>query len=163
MSLSTFLTSPWQNGVYGFTLPLIEKRHECRSKLGQSEPPGRLPPAPGPYVDQRTVLPQELLWVYFWRPFSRLSSLPRPSTSASRLVDTYVSQATLLTIANAVVTRRRAEVCTLPLSILACSEPPGRHPPAPGSHSSRPIPGWSSVDLPESPRNLFCTRFGEIF
>jgi len=69
MSLSTFLTSPWQNGVYGFTLPLIEKRHECHSKLGQSEPPGRLPPAPGPYVDQRTVLPQELLWVYFWRPF----------------------------------------------------------------------------------------------
>jgi hypothetical protein len=49
----------------------------------------------------------------------RLSSLPRSSTSASRLVDAGVNQATLLTIANAVVTRRRAEVCTLPLSLQA--------------------------------------------
>jgi len=89
--------------------------------------------------------------VRFGRPFPRLSSFSKPSTSVSRLANTDASLATLLTIAHAVVTRRRAEVCTLPLSLLAVSEPPGRHPPAPGSHSSQQISRFVGVGTSKLP------------
>jgi len=48
--------------------------------------------------------------------FLRFRGLPKPSASASRLPNTGTSLATLLSFANAVVTRRRVQVYTLPLS-----------------------------------------------
>jgi len=75
--------------------------------------------APGIYTARSLCCHRFLRGSTLGDRLSRLSSLPRSSTSASRLVDAGVNQATLLTIAHAVVTRRRAEVCTLPLSLQA--------------------------------------------
>lgn len=54
--------------------------------------------------------------VRFRRLFLPLSRFPKPSASASRLPNAGTSLATLLSFANAVVTRRRVQVYTLPLS-----------------------------------------------
>lgn len=50
-----------------------------------------------------------------------------------------------------------------PENFSAFSEPPGRHPPAPGSHSSQPFSRWLDVSPSELPRNLFCSRLGGNF
>lgn len=50
-----------------------------------------------------------------------------------------------------------------PCDFPAFTEPPGRHPPAPGSHSSQPFSRWLDVGPSELPRNLFCTQVGRQF
>jgi len=52
MSLSTFLTFPWQNGVCGLHATPDCGPIQVSPPIGQSEPPGRLPPAPGPQVNR---------------------------------------------------------------------------------------------------------------
>jgi hypothetical protein len=56
--------------------------------------------------------------IRFGRPFAAtLVASPAVHLRSHELANADTSQATLLTIANAVVTRRRAEVCTLPLGL----------------------------------------------
>jgi len=95
--------------IWVCTLPLIEE-------TGQSEPPGRHPPAPGSCIGRLTALPRHLYGFASGGSFGRLSPLPRAvrlrlSTGEPQIQ----AMLQLLSIAHAVVTRRRAEVCTLPL------------------------------------------------
>jgi hypothetical protein len=67
---------------------------------------------------------------------SALAASPVVAPPPFGIPDAGTSLATLLSFANAVVTRRRAQVSTLPLGVRAVQVPPGRLPPAPGSYSS---------------------------
>lgn len=124
--------------------------------LGQSEPPGRRPPDTRTLRRSSTALLRFSFSVQFRRLFPPLSRSPKPSASASRLPNTGTSLATLLSFANAVVTRRRVQVYTLPLSApgsLSAPWPPSilRQAPIAVEHSRlferRLTPGY--------PRNLF--------
>jgi hypothetical protein len=70
------------------------------------------------------------------------------------------SLATLLTIANAVVTRRRAEVCTLPLSLWRSQSHPAF---APGPRSSHPLSRVVTSVIPSCLGDVFCTSSGGCF
>lgn len=132
--------------------------------LGQSEPPGRRPPDTRTLRHRSTALLRYSFSVRFRRLFLPLSRFPKPSASASRLPNTGTSLATLLSFANAVVTRRRVQVYTLPLSApgsLSAPWPPTI--PAPGSHSSRNIPGCSTSVNPRLPQEPFQPGSGGNF
>lgn len=120
MGLSTFDYVPVaERRMWVCTLPLIERLVRIPLVMANQSPLVAIFAAPGIYTARSLCCHSFLRGPTFGDRLSRFSSLPGSSTSASRLVDAGVNQATLLTIANAVVTRRRAKVCTLPLSLQA--------------------------------------------
>lgn len=84
---------------------------------GQSEPPGRLPPAPGPCVIGSPCCHGTFVGSLRAAVSTTFVAFSAVHLRSRELANTDTSLATLLTIAHAVVTRRRAEVCTLPLSL----------------------------------------------
>lgn len=109
-------TAVAQRRVWVTTLPLSCRRRCEPSPLGQSEPPGRRPP------DARSLHLRLLRHRSFLCRFGsggnfhRSRGFPSRRASASRLPNAGTSLATLLSFANGVVTRRRVQVNTLPLS-----------------------------------------------
>jgi len=124
-------------------------------RLRQS-PPAASTPAPGPHTSRvnktltRLGCGHQLVQITLGpfqlqaRRFSSASALG-PSLSASRRPEHRMSLSTLLLVAD-VAQRQTRYVCN-PWFIQAEPEPPGRLPPAPGSHNRRadPLPGALSI------------------
>jgi len=132
------ITQVQQNGVLWYA------RYPCLIQA-ETEPPGSRPPSPGTHAHRNPYVAIRPFWSSRSdKPFRALSRSFRSVVFQPRgTLSVGVSRTTLLSIAIAVVIRRHPRSACYPCLSGYETEPPGRLPPAPGSH--RDGLGWACL------------------